>query len=62
MSQSNESKILDTLAVLGTLDPSLYRISEDEAVILKECTGIKDDEGLKQHILQVQVEAFAVRL
>lgn len=62
MSHSNEAKLLDTYAVLRTLDPSLYRIAAEEARILKECTGIKDDEDLKQHILQVQAEAFAVRL
>lgn len=62
MSQPNESKLLDTYAILRTLDPSLYSIAEDEARILKECTGIKDDEDLKQHIFQIQAEAFAVRL
>ncbi|GJJ13704.1 hypothetical protein Clacol_007960 [Clathrus columnatus] len=42
------------------LDPSLYRITEDEAKFLKECTGITDDEELKQHILEVQAEAYAL--
>ena len=43
------------------LDPSLYRLGDEEAAFFKESTGIQDNEELKQHILQVQKEAYAVR-
>ncbi|KAI0726728.1 hypothetical protein C8Q72DRAFT_497689 [Fomitopsis betulina] len=42
------------------LDPSLYKLEEDEAAFFKQATGIPDDELLKQHILRVQVEAYEV--
>lgn len=44
------------------LDPSLYKLEEDEAAFFKQATGIPDDELLKQHILRVQVEAYEVEL
>lgn len=43
------------------IDESLYSIKDDAAAFLKQLTGIKDDEELKQHILSVQRVAFAVR-
>ena len=42
------------------LDPSLYKLEEDEAAFFKQATGIQDDEELKQHILRVQAEAYEV--
>lgn len=42
------------------LDPSLYKLGDEEAAFFKQSTGIKDSEELKQHILQVQKEAYAV--
>ena len=43
------------------LDPSLYKLGDEEAAFFKQSTGIQDSEKLKQHILQVQKEAYAVR-
>ena len=43
------------------LDPSLYKLGDEEAAFFKQTTGIKDSDELKQHILQVQKEAYAVR-
>ncbi|GJJ13732.1 hypothetical protein Clacol_007988 [Clathrus columnatus] len=42
------------------LDPALYYITESEARLLKEYTGITDDNELKHHILKVQAEAYAL--
>ena len=42
------------------LDPSLYKLEEDEATFFKQATGIPDDEELKQHILRVQADAYEV--
>lgn len=43
-----------------SLDPSLYSLKGDELESFKQLTGIGDDEELKEHILAVQREAFAV--
>lgn len=43
------------------LDPSLYKLGDEEASFFKQYTGINDDEELRQHILQVQKEAYKVR-
>lgn len=43
-----------------SLDPSLYVLKDDEKDFLKQLTRIEDDEDLKEHILAVQREAFAV--
>ncbi|KAI0066450.1 hypothetical protein BV25DRAFT_1380752 [Artomyces pyxidatus] len=42
------------------LDHSLYSLSEDESAFFKEQTGIQGDAELKQHILNIQAEAYAV--
>ncbi|EPT00914.1 hypothetical protein FOMPIDRAFT_86237 [Fomitopsis schrenkii] len=42
------------------LDPSLYKLGDEEASFFKQTTGIKDGEKLRQHILEVQKEAYAV--
>ena len=44
------------------LDPSLYALGDDERDFLKQLTGIEDDGDLKEHILAVQRDAFAVRI
>lgn len=46
--------------IVMPLDPSLYKLEEDEAAFFKQVTGIHDDEDLKQHILRVQTEAYNV--
>lgn len=43
------------------LDPSLFKLKDDEAAFYKSVTGIDDDEDLKQHIFAIQKEAFEVR-
>ncbi|KAG1862055.1 hypothetical protein DFJ58DRAFT_700601 [Suillus subalutaceus] len=42
------------------LDQSLYNLHPEDATFYKELTGIEDDEALKQHILDVQAEAYKV--
>lgn len=42
------------------LDPDLYNLQPQEAAFFKQQTGIQDDELLKQHIIQVQTEAYKV--
>lgn len=37
-----------------------YDISSEDASLLKRVIGIQDDEELKQHLLQIQAEAYAV--
>jgi hypothetical protein len=44
------------------LDPTLYALEDDERTFIKQLTKIEDDEELKNHILTVQREAFAVRI
>jgi hypothetical protein len=40
------------------LDPSLYNMRSEDAAFFKKMTGIKDDETLKQHVLDVQAKAY----
>ncbi|EJD05483.1 uncharacterized protein FOMMEDRAFT_17776 [Fomitiporia mediterranea MF3/22] len=42
------------------LDPNLYDPTREEIDFLKSQTGITDEEELKQHVLAVQKEAWAV--
>ncbi|KAH9928838.1 uncharacterized protein B0H18DRAFT_1117668 [Fomitopsis serialis] len=42
------------------LDEKLYRLSEDDVAFLKLHTGIRDDDELKQHVLEVQADAYQV--
>lgn len=42
------------------LDPSLYRLDEQEATSYKSMTGIQDEAELKEHILRVQAKAYQV--
>ena len=44
----------------GALDPSLYSPSSAEISFLKSQTGIRDDDELKEHVLNVQKEAWEV--
>lgn len=43
------------------LDPSFYKLADDEAAFYKAMTGIQDAEELKRHILSVQAKAYDVR-
>lgn len=43
------------------LDASGYGLDEEESKFFKAQTGIRDDEGLKEHLVRVQAEALAVR-
>ncbi|KAI0059928.1 hypothetical protein BV25DRAFT_1828338 [Artomyces pyxidatus] len=45
---------------LLALDPSLLNLKDEERDFFKAITGIKDDEELREHILAVQKEAYAV--
>ncbi|KAF8510352.1 hypothetical protein BU17DRAFT_55447 [Hysterangium stoloniferum] len=46
--------------IVDPLDPTLYKMKAEEAVFMKDQTGIKGDEELKNHILTVQAEAYAI--
>ncbi|KAI0653584.1 hypothetical protein C8Q70DRAFT_927470 [Cubamyces menziesii] len=49
-----------THAPLAALDPSLYSIDDEALEFMKSLTGIQDPEALKEHILAVQAEAYAI--
>ncbi|KAF7424351.1 hypothetical protein PC9H_009658 [Pleurotus ostreatus] len=42
------------------LDPSFYKLADDEAAFFKAMTGIQDAEDLKRHILSVQAKAYDI--
>jgi len=42
------------------LDPTLYNLKDDEKAFFKQLTGIKDEDKLKEHALNIQREAFAI--
>jgi len=42
------------------LDPSLYQPTKDGIEILKKLTGIRDDDDLRKHAMEVQAELYAV--
>jgi len=42
------------------LDPKIYTLAEDELEFYRKETGIQDADEIKEHILQVQAEAYAV--
>ena len=46
------------LSLARPLDPSIY---EADVEFLSAVTGIKDYEELKEHVLKVQADAYAVR-
>lgn len=46
------------LSLARPLDPSIY---DADVEFLSAVTGIKDYEQLKQHVLRVQADAYAVR-
>lgn len=43
------------------LDEKFYALDADEKSFFKSCTGIEDDEALKQHIIAFQTKAYEVR-
>lgn len=42
------------------LDADLYRPDDNQVAFTKKTTGIQDDDELKEHILAMQKEAFAI--
>jgi len=42
------------------LDPTLYALGTESLTFFKTITGIHDDDELKEHILSVQAQAYAV--
>jgi hypothetical protein len=55
------SAVVRTNLARRSLDDGLYALDDEEKLFLKELTHIEDDEKLKQHILTVQKNAWAVR-
>lgn len=51
-----------TKATNPPLDPSCYKLDDQEAAFFKSMTGIQDDAELKEHILRVQAKAYSVRI
>jgi len=45
---------------IRSLDPSLYTLDAESSAFFKSVTGIHDDNELKEHILNVQAQAYAV--
>ena len=45
---------------IKALDERLYNLHDEERSFFKEQSGIQDDEELKEHIFQVQAEAYKV--
>ena len=48
------------LIAYKALDERLYDLSDEERSFLKEQPGIQDDDELKEHVIQVQTEAYKV--
>jgi hypothetical protein len=42
------------------LDPSFYRLDDQEKAFFQQLTGITDDGELKEHIIRVQAKAYKV--
>ena len=42
------------------LDPSLYALGTESLAFFKSTTGIHNDDELKEHILNVQAQAYVV--
>lgn len=49
-----------TTATNPPLNPSFYKLDDQEARFFKLMTGIQDDAELKEHILRVQAKAYSV--
>lgn len=50
----------NTRRIVPLLDPSLYALDEASLAFFKSSTDIHDDDQLKEHILNVQAQAYAV--
>ena len=48
------------LIAYKALDERLYDLNDEERSFLKEQSGIQDDDELKEHIIQIQTEAYKV--
>ncbi|KAI9059638.1 hypothetical protein FKP32DRAFT_1596194 [Trametes sanguinea] len=61
MADDNTGVAEDTQRVWPVpLDASLYSIDEEASEFMKTTTGIQDPEEIKEHILAVQAEAYAI--
>lgn len=49
-------------AIVAPLDDKLYRLDADEIAFYKVRTGIHDEAALKEHVVQVQHEAYQVSI
>jgi len=49
-------------AVRPKLDPKYYHLKPDELTFFQHLTGIRDEQELRQHILDVQAKAYEVGL
>ncbi|KAF8962729.1 hypothetical protein BDZ97DRAFT_1920297 [Flammula alnicola] len=54
---SSSSDIFTDPALKPKLDPSLYSLRADELAFFKSLTGIRDEEEVKAHIMDVQAKA-----
>lgn len=57
-SEANMDKL--HAALHAPLDDKLYRLDAEETAFYKAKTGIDDDDKLKEHIVQVQRDAYQV--
>jgi hypothetical protein len=46
--------------VVPELNPELYNLDAEESAFFKQQTGISDEAALKEHIISVQKEAYAI--
>jgi len=66
MAQTNSSDVVFDLKKVAQMMPALtdaekrYALEEEEIAFFKQQSGIEDDQQLKEHILKVQAEAYAV--
>ena len=58
-SMSEQDNIIARLNI-PALDERLYDLTDEERSFFKQQTGIRDDDELKAHIIDVQAEAYKV--
>lgn len=49
-------------ALKAELDESLYNLEDEEVKFVMQQTGLKDADEVKQHIIKVQHEVYAVSI
>ena len=60
MSNTTTSQRQDHQDFHQPLDERLYDLTDEESRFFKQQTGMQDDDELKAHILELQVEAYKV--